>query len=59
MWATGIGAEKSSKEGSRKGHNSSYTDRVALEDGVVDLHIGTIGIKSSALEVACGPPGDR
>jgi hypothetical protein len=22
----------------------------------VDLHIGTIGINSAALEVACGPP---
>jgi hypothetical protein len=55
MWATGIGAEKSSKEGLRKGHNSSYTDRVALEDGVVDLRIGTSAdIKSSALVVACG-----
>jgi hypothetical protein len=28
-----------------------------LEHGVVDLHIGTIGINSTALQVACPPPG--
>jgi hypothetical protein len=30
---------------------------VALEGAVVDLHIGNTGIDSSALEVACPPPG--
>jgi hypothetical protein len=31
---------------------------VALKCAVMDLHIGTItGKNSSALEVACGPPG--
>jgi hypothetical protein len=47
------------KEGLRKGHSSSYRKgRVALEDGVVDLHIGIVlSINNSALEVACPPPG--
>jgi hypothetical protein len=31
---------------------------VTLEGAVIDLYIGTpYGINSSALEVACGPPG--
>ena len=31
---------------------------IAVEYGVVDLHIGTtLGINSAALEVACPPPG--
>jgi hypothetical protein len=30
---------------------------VALEDAVMDLHIGIFSMNSSTLEVACGPPG--
>jgi hypothetical protein len=58
MWHAENWSRKA-KEGFRKCHSSSYTNgRVALEDGVVDLHIGTIlNINSSALEVACPPPG--
>jgi hypothetical protein len=56
--------ERKVKEGFKKGYNSSgmcfgitySVDSVALEDGVMDLHIGTIGINSSTLKVACSPP---
>jgi hypothetical protein len=36
----------------------TYPGSVALEYAVVDLHNGTsLSMNSSALEVACGPPG--
>jgi hypothetical protein len=34
-----------------------YGGSVALKCAVMDLHIGIIGLNSSALEVACPPPG--
>jgi hypothetical protein len=54
----GIGAKKN-QESSRKSFVSTYIGGVvALEYGIVDLHIGiTDNINSSALEVACPPPG--
>ena len=54
----GIGAKKI-QEISRNSFGSTYIGgSVALEDAVVDLHIGTTsGINSPALEVACSPPG--
>jgi hypothetical protein len=29
----------------------------SVEGAVIDLHIGILSINSSALDVACGPPG--
>jgi hypothetical protein len=54
----GIGAKKV-QEGSRNSFVSTYIGGVvALEYGVVDLHIGiTVNINSSALKVACPAPG--
>ena len=46
------------KEISRYRFGITYIGRsVALEGALMDLHIGTIGINSSALKVACPPPG--
>jgi hypothetical protein len=56
----GIGAEKSGK------HSRTYLElrstyigagSVALECAAMDLDISITGIDSSALKVACGPPG--
>jgi hypothetical protein len=52
----GIGAETS--EISQNSIGITYNGSgVAQEGAVVDLHIGTIGTNSSALKVACPPPG--
>jgi hypothetical protein len=46
------------QEGPADHHSSTYIDHaVGDEYGVMDLHIGTISINSSALEVVCSPPG--
>jgi hypothetical protein len=48
------------KEISQSSYGITYRSRgsVAMEDAVMDLHVGTILSKnSSALEVACPPPG--
>jgi hypothetical protein len=34
-----------------------HQSAVALESAGVDLEIGTHGVNSSTLKVACGPPG--
>jgi hypothetical protein len=53
----GIGAKKV-QESSDTNFGITYliAGNVAQECGVVDLHISTIGINSSTLEVACPPP---
>jgi hypothetical protein len=52
----GIGAKKFQEISRRKQLVTTYTGgTVALECGVVDLHIRTIGKNSTALEVACPP----
>jgi hypothetical protein len=54
----GIGAKKFQESSRRKQPVTTYiASSVALEYRVVDLHIGTIGINSTALEVACPTPG--
>jgi hypothetical protein len=50
-----IGAETSGKF-SEQLWNTYRQGSVAQEGAVVNLHIGTTGINSSALKVACGPP---
>jgi hypothetical protein len=51
-----IGAKKVQEISRRKQPVTTYKEgMVALEYGVVDFHIGTTGINSSALEVACPP----
>jgi hypothetical protein len=62
--------QKSWKEISQNSFGVTYTikigiwnfaiveNTIVLEGGVIDLHIGTLGgIDSSALKVACSPPG--
>jgi hypothetical protein len=50
--------ERKFREFSQNRVGTTYVSTIAVEYGVVDLHIGTtIGINSSALEVACPPPG--
>ena len=58
MSHAGNWSEENSGKFSEQRFGSTYKGGgVALEGAVVDLRIGTIGINSSALEVACGPPG--
>jgi hypothetical protein len=57
----GIGARKI-QESSQRSFGITYIGgRVALEGAIIDLNIGTTSpsINSSALEVACPPPGHR
>jgi hypothetical protein len=54
--APGIGAEN--QDISQNSFGYTYTGgSVAPENTVMHLHIATIGINSSTLEVACPPPG--
>ena len=60
MWRAGNSSEGKSGKFSEQCFGSTYIDgSVALEGAVVDLHIGTAGMNSAALEVACGPPEHR
>jgi hypothetical protein len=49
---------KKFQESSRVDHSCTYIGgSIALEYAVIDLHNDTLSIDSSALEVACPPPG--
>jgi hypothetical protein len=54
--------ERNFKEASENSIGITYIgsgSSVALEGAIVDLDIGTASINSSALQVACPPPGIR
>ena len=53
----GIGAKKVQESSETNFGITYFRSSVGLESGVVDLHIGIISFNSSALEVACRPPG--
>jgi hypothetical protein len=60
MSPAGNSSEEKSGKFSKQRFGSAYiASAVALENAGVDLDIYTTSINSSALKVACGPPGIR
>jgi hypothetical protein len=57
--APGIGAKKVQESSRTNLGTYKVCSSVALEGAVVDLNSAFISINSSALEVACPPPGIR
>jgi hypothetical protein len=55
--APGIGAKKFQEVSETRFRTTYLFSAIALERAGVDLDICTIGKNSSALEVACPPPG--
>jgi hypothetical protein len=55
----GIGAKKVQEIFETRFRTTYLVNAIALECAGVDLDICTISINSSALEVACPPPGHR